>query len=186
MKPFYQNARITLYCGDSLEVLASLMADGIHFDLMLTDPPYGLNQKENKPSGVNAQRAKGAYKDDLFFDTEEYLNAKVRPVIDIGLAISDLGIVTGGVGSWKYLPPPPRGRLLVRARLAVIQHMGTPGLLADLLLRQAARELRGTPQAVARRHGARLRQPPPMLKAAGFLEEASPLRDGRDGRKARP
>ena len=108
MKPFYQNARITLYCGDSLEVLASLMADGIHFDLMLTDPPYGLNQKENKPSGVNAQRAKGAYKDDLFSDTEEYLNAKVRPVIDIGLAISDLGIVTGGVGSWKYLPPPKR------------------------------------------------------------------------------
>ena len=105
-EPFYKGDHVTVYCGDSLEILKEMEAEGVKFDLLLTDPPYGLNQKENKPSGVNAQRAKGAYKDDLFPDTPEYLREVVRPIIDTSLRICDLGIVTGGVGSWKYLPYP--------------------------------------------------------------------------------
>lgn len=106
MKPYFQNSRVTLYCGNSLEVLAALEAEGRHFDLLLTDPPYGIDQEGNKPSGVNALRAKGAYSDKLFTDTRDYLIRVVRPIIDNALTLADLGIITGGVGSWDYLPRP--------------------------------------------------------------------------------
>lgn len=106
MKPYFQNNRVTLYCGDSREVLAFLQSQGEHFDLLLTDPPYGLNQAEKPPSGVNAKLAKGKYADNLFKDTPEYLKTVVRAVIDKSLELSTLGIVAGGVGCWKYLPPP--------------------------------------------------------------------------------
>ncbi len=105
-KPFFESPRVTLFCGDSREVLAEMEAEGAHFDLLLTDPPYGLNQKEDKPSGVNAQRAKAAYKDDLFPDTPEYLRAVVRPVMDASLRVCALGIVTPGTRGRDFLPRP--------------------------------------------------------------------------------
>lgn len=106
VKPFFESKHVTVYCGDSLEILDALKSCGEHYDLMLTDPPYGLNQKENKPSGINARRAKARYADDVFPDTPEYLRQVVRPVIDMGLDISSLGIVTGGTKSWRHLPEP--------------------------------------------------------------------------------
>lgn len=39
MTPYYEHAGITIYCGDCRDVL-SLLGD---CDLLLTDPPYGLN-----------------------------------------------------------------------------------------------------------------------------------------------
>lgn len=105
-KPFFENNRVALYCGDSLEVLDELAAEGKRFDLFLTDPPYGLNQANKKPSGINAERAKGAYEGNLFVDDENYLHNVVRKVLEKSLKMCDLGILTGGVGCWKYAPPP--------------------------------------------------------------------------------
>lgn len=105
-EPFAILDHVSVYCGDSLPILTEWERQGKRFDLLLTDPPYGLNQKENKPSGTSKKMAKGAYDDDLFPDTVEYLNEVVRPIIDIALRICDLGIICGGVGSWKYLPSP--------------------------------------------------------------------------------
>jgi DNA modification methylase len=105
-KPYFQNSRVTVYCGDSREVLQELKDAGETFDLMLTDPPYGLNQPNNKGSGLNARRGKAMYADNMFEDTPDYLREVVRPIIDSGLSLSTLGIITGGVGSWRYLPPP--------------------------------------------------------------------------------
>jgi len=38
-KPYYDHGGITLYCGDCREILPQLG----RFDLLLTDPPYGVN-----------------------------------------------------------------------------------------------------------------------------------------------
>lgn len=105
-KPFYENSKVTVYCGDSREVLREMKSEGITFDLLLTDPPYGLNQKENKPSGVNAKRAKGAYADDLFPDTPEYARTVISPIISHSLEMCELGILTCG-GRIRHLLPSP-------------------------------------------------------------------------------
>ncbi len=43
MKPYWRNEEhdLTIYCGDSFELMASLPAASV--DLVLTDPPYGLD-----------------------------------------------------------------------------------------------------------------------------------------------
>ena len=40
MEPYYQDDEVTLYCGDNVEVMASLEAES--FVSIVTDPPYGL------------------------------------------------------------------------------------------------------------------------------------------------
>ena len=49
MKPYYSHAGITIYHGDCREILPSLKAD-----VVVTDPPYGVNLKRDKPSRMNA------------------------------------------------------------------------------------------------------------------------------------
>ena len=45
MKPYFERAGISLYHGDALEVLPQLTETA---DLLLTDPPYGVNYKSRK------------------------------------------------------------------------------------------------------------------------------------------
>lgn len=33
-----------VYCGNSDELLIEMIKKGMHFDLILTDPPYNLNK----------------------------------------------------------------------------------------------------------------------------------------------
>jgi hypothetical protein len=40
MQPYYDDGRITIYCGDCRDVLPSIDTRAI--DLLLTDPPYGI------------------------------------------------------------------------------------------------------------------------------------------------
>lgn len=105
-EPYFTNGKVTLYCGNSAEVLAELKAEGVRFDLMLTDPPYGINQKKNKPSGINALRAKAQYEGEYFEDSFDNLKQNVLPIIETGLSISNLGIVTPGTLGFEYLPRP--------------------------------------------------------------------------------
>ena len=44
MKPYFQNARVTLYHGDCFDILPSLAPGS--FDAAITDPPYGITQCE--------------------------------------------------------------------------------------------------------------------------------------------
>ena len=41
MKPYYQDSAVTIYHGDCFEIVPQLG----RFDLLLTDPPYGLGRK---------------------------------------------------------------------------------------------------------------------------------------------
>lgn len=104
--PYFTNNHLEVFLGNSLEILDRFAEEGRHFDLLLTDPPYGLGQKESKGSGLNKKRAKATYEGDYFVDNKDYLRDVVRPIIDKALKICTLGIVTGGVGSWRYLPEP--------------------------------------------------------------------------------
>ncbi len=44
MKPYYDHAGITIYCGDAREILPTLPK----VDLILTDPPYGIKADNRK------------------------------------------------------------------------------------------------------------------------------------------
>lgn len=47
MTPFYQHGGITIFCGDNREILPGLG----RFDLLLTDPPYGIKQCKGMGGG---------------------------------------------------------------------------------------------------------------------------------------
>lgn len=40
MKPYYQDSAVTIYCGDCRKIVPTLG----RFDLLLTDPPYGIKR----------------------------------------------------------------------------------------------------------------------------------------------
>jgi len=47
MKPYYQDGAVTIYHGDCREIVPTLG----RFDLLLTDPPYGINQDRGMGGG---------------------------------------------------------------------------------------------------------------------------------------
>lgn len=58
MTPYYQHAGITIYHGDCREILPTLGS----FDLLLTDPPYGIGEssKKNDSRGTSSAKWKRA------------------------------------------------------------------------------------------------------------------------------
>lgn len=66
MKPYYAEAGITIYCGDCREILPGLPK----VDLVLTDPPYGINYQSNHRAVKHALIVGDS---DLPLDTISYL-----------------------------------------------------------------------------------------------------------------
>ena len=52
MKPYYQDDAVTIYHGDCLEIMPSLLEESI--DLLWSDPPYGHGNHEGtcRPRGL--------------------------------------------------------------------------------------------------------------------------------------
>jgi DNA modification methylase len=46
IKPYYENEHGKLYCGDCLEIMPQLIAEGVKVDACITDPPYGCKKAE--------------------------------------------------------------------------------------------------------------------------------------------
>ena len=44
MKPYYQDSAVTIYHGDCRQIVPLLG----RYDLLLTDPPYGIGKVEDK------------------------------------------------------------------------------------------------------------------------------------------
>lgn len=108
-KPYYQDEAVTLYHGDCREIVPHLG----RFDLLLTDPPYGLAEKLQ--GGTWGKKFEGTYQE---WDAS---------VPDMGFAISSASrsIVWGG--NYFTLPPsrmwliwdkPDKGLTMADAELA--------------------------------------------------------------------
>lgn len=98
MTPYYQDEYVTLYHGDCREIVPELGK----FDLLLTDPPYGINGGRGSTS---KERNKGAYTD-CFEDTPENIRDCVVPVINKCLFICKGGILTPGNRCFSLYPQP--------------------------------------------------------------------------------
>ncbi len=55
LTPYYDKDGITLYCADNKTVMPQL---GEHFDLMLTDPPYGIGESSTQNASRGTKRVK--------------------------------------------------------------------------------------------------------------------------------
>ena len=76
MNPYYDKNGITIYHGDCREVLPTLDS----FDLVLTDPPYGMNYKPDKSHATNTNRSNRQWKpiegDDRLYNPKELLTCR--------------------------------------------------------------------------------------------------------------
>jgi hypothetical protein len=107
-RPYYEHAGITIYHGDCREVLPGLPK----VDLVLTDPPYGIEftGKKTKHTSGNS----GGY--GAFDDTPAYIESVVVPIITDCLARFERVIVTPGIRNcWKYPEPASMGTLFYPA-----------------------------------------------------------------------
>jgi DNA modification methylase len=111
VRPYYEHAGITIYHGDAADVLESL---GLHwgdkpFDLLLTDPPYGIDCARaihcTKPSRPNTYKFGPKYESGAWDDS--------RPAPDLMaalLAVARQHIIWGG-NYFADMLPPSRGWL---------------------------------------------------------------------------
>ena len=92
MKPYYDHAGITIYHGDCREVIHGLDLSAV--DLVLTDPPYGI---DGGKGGRNRLRGKGDYMASDWQDTSDYVRDVCVTVV--GFLVDRVGrvIVTPGI-----------------------------------------------------------------------------------------
>jgi hypothetical protein len=95
LSPYYERGGITIYNGDC-RVIAPQLG---HFDLLLTDPPYGIGRDGSKKS-TGSHGGRKAY---------DYLNWDHLPpdrwVLEMLLSKADKHIVWGGNYFMEALPP---------------------------------------------------------------------------------
>lgn len=110
MKPYYEEAGITIYHGDCREILPTLPK----VDLVLTDPPYGILNLENGSSGAirKSRRAVGSGKlKDRILNTEKF-DWDIAPDEEVFAMLVDRSreqVIWGG----NYFPLPPTRGVLV-------------------------------------------------------------------------
>ena len=82
MKPYYQDEWVTIYHGDCREILPEL---DVKVDLVLTDPPYGMNLNTDF-SGMESRLFKGKtggnYHNPVIGDSEPFNPQEIMCLID--------------------------------------------------------------------------------------------------------
>lgn len=94
MKPYYDRDGITIYCGDSREILPHL--DRV--DLLLTDPPYGINAARHRHSEASGWVDYG----DISISGWDAEKAPLE-LIELAIARARAAVVWGG--NYWSLPP---------------------------------------------------------------------------------
>lgn len=85
MKPYYEHNGITIYHGDCREIIPSLG----RFDLLLTDPPYGISADKAK--------AHSSIRDNSKWPKSEWDAAPpARETISLAISSADSAMVWGG------------------------------------------------------------------------------------------
>ena len=80
MKPYYQDEAVTIYNGDCREIVPELGK----FDLLLTDPPYGMDLdcdfSKMKNAGTFKGKSHGTHHEQVIGDDERF---DPRPIMDL-------------------------------------------------------------------------------------------------------
>jgi len=87
---YYQDDKITIYHGDCLDIMPNIGK----FDLLLTDPPYGINLGKTKGTGGSHGMVFDAY--ESYDDTYENFVDEIVPRLNRAIEICDRGIVWTG------------------------------------------------------------------------------------------
>ncbi len=100
--PYYQDDYCTIYHGDCRDILPGLEP----VDLVLTDPPYGMNLGHHK--GINDKRSRELRKKGYlsYNDTPQNYKSIIVPAIKCALQISKRGAIFACAPSAWMLPPP--------------------------------------------------------------------------------
>jgi len=99
MTPYYERDGTTIYLGDCRDILPQLGP----VDLVLTDPPFGI---DGGRGGDSRKFGKGKYQKDKWEDTPEYIQELVDDVIIPRVASGQRLIITPGIRCLHLYPPP--------------------------------------------------------------------------------
>ena len=86
-----------LILGDCRDYIGSLGS----FDLLLTDPPYGIGKRSGT---ISKERNRNNYQS--FDDTPENIQNEIIPAVELALSVCKRGIITPG-GKCCFMYPPP-------------------------------------------------------------------------------
>ena len=100
MTPYYQDDAVTIYHGDCREIVPTLG----RFDLLLTDPPYGI-ERFNRPDGGNSQRIRSFGHSDTPWNNEP----PARDALEMLMKCCRLHVIFG----MNNLPLPTTEHFLV-------------------------------------------------------------------------
>jgi len=130
MEPYYDRDGITIYCADCRDVLPGL--DKV--DLLLTDPPYGLNEKWGKGNGWHSLNINGSGK--LWKGIPEWDKNTCDDLIPKTINQASHAIVWGG----NYYSLPPSNAWLIWDKMQ--KHSGSEAEMAWTNLDQPVRVYR--------------------------------------------
>ena len=106
MKPYYQDSSVTIYHGDCREIVPSLG----RFDLLLTDPPYGIGALMKGGTWGGSQK----------YDKMRELDTSA-PSLDFLIALGIPSIIWGG----NYFGLPPSRCWLSWSKINVVPTMAS-------------------------------------------------------------
>ena len=102
--PYYTDGKQTIYLGDCLEVMRGF--EDKSFDLVLTDPPYGIDIASIAKGGEGGKRAKKRNKIGCYDDKPENIKILIENFIPEARRVSKCVIVCAGIKTLTYYPQP--------------------------------------------------------------------------------
>ena len=106
MKPYYQDDYVTLYNGDCREIIPRL---DIRFDLLLTDPPYGIGYKPQKHNSKKSMADRNSCATDKLSGDTGKLDFDPTYIYD---KFKDINQVWWGANNYADALPRSRGWLV--------------------------------------------------------------------------
>lgn len=100
MTPYYERGGITIFHGDSRDILAELR--GVRPDVCLTDPPYGI---DGSSGNINKARGKGNYTA-AFKDDGDYIKTVIVPIVQSLISRVGCVVFTPGNRHFALYPQP--------------------------------------------------------------------------------